>query len=217
MDKDLLHLKVVRKIIAQVACGQYRHGQRLPAERKLCELFGVSRGTLREALIDLERMGVIIIKPGSGSYIKKIRPNNLPRSVLPPKFSHSKLEDTIYARQAIERAAIELACRRITKSQLHQLDKLIKKMDDAIDDLPEFIKQDMRFHETIVQAGGNPALVTAFEAIWEYHQYSQIFSSSFDECEETAQAHHKKIHRALEKKNSPLAVKALKSHFANMM
>ena len=217
LDKELLQLKVVRKIISQVASGEYRRGQRLPAERTLCETYGISRGTLREALVDLERMGVVSIKPGSGSYIKKVRPNNLPHSVLPPQFSRISLEDTIIARRAIERAAIELACKRITKPQLRQLDKLIAQMDQAIGDLPDFIKHDMRFHETIVRAGGNAALVTAFEAIWEYHQYSQIFSSSFDECEETAQRYHKKIFCALEKKNPALAIRALNNHFAQMM
>jgi len=216
LDKELLQLKVVRKIISQVASGEYRHGQRLPAERKLCEIFGVSRGTLRESLMDLERMGVVKIKPGSGSYIKDIRPNNLPHSVLPAKFTRISLDDTLVARKAIELAAIELACKRITQTQLRQLEQLISNMDEAIDDLPEFIKHDMRFHETIVRAGGNAALVTAFEAIWEYHQYSQIFSSSSDECEETAQVYHKKILRALQRKNKPLALKALKNHFDHM-
>lgn len=217
MDKDLLQLKVVRKILSQVASGEYRQGQRLPAERKLCETFEVSRGTLREALEDLERMGVVKIKPGSGSYVNKVCPKQLPHSVLPPKFSRIRLKDTIIARKAIELAAIELACNRITKTQLRQLDKLVRHMDDAIEDLPEFIKHDMRFHETIVQAGGNAALVTAFEAIWEYHQYSQIFSSSSEECEETAQIYHKKMLKALEKKNKSLAVKALTKHFDHML
>ena len=87
----------------------------------------------------------------------------------------------------------------------------------AQNDLPEFIKHDTHFHETLVQAGGNAALVTAFEAIWEYHQYSQIFSSSSDACEETAQTYHKKIVQALEKKNKARAIKSLKDHFDHML
>jgi GntR family transcriptional repressor for pyruvate dehydrogenase complex len=217
LNKELLQLKVVRKIISQIATGEYRQAQRLPAERKLCESFGVSRGTLREALMDLERMGVIAIRPGSGSYVKNIRPSNLSRDVLPPRFSKMSLDDALVARKAIELAAIELACKRITRKQLGQLELLVNQMDEAIDDLPEFIKQDMRFHETLVQLGGNAALVTAFEAIWEYHQYSQIFSSSSDEGEEMAQTYHKKIVRALGNKNRSKAIKALRDHFDHML
>ena len=217
MDKELLQLKVVRKIISQIASGEYRQGQCLPAERKLCETFGISRGTLREALLDLERMDVVQIRPGSGSYVKNIRLNNLSRDVLPPRFSKFSLKDTLVARKAIELVAIELACERITRKQLSQLKLLVDQMDETIDDLPEFIKHDTHFHETLVQAGGNATLVTAFEAIWEYHQYSQIFSSSSDACEETAQTYHKKIVRALEKKNKARAIKALKDHFDHML
>ena len=76
--------KAVREILSLIASGVYQAGQRLPAERKLCEQFGISRGTLRLAFSDLEKMGVIKIKPQSGAYVQK--------------FSHKKLSSKVLSR-----------------------------------------------------------------------------------------------------------------------
>ena len=89
-------------------------------------------------------------------------------------------------------------------------------MKDSIDSLPDFLKYDILFHETLVQASGNPALVTAFEAISEYHKYSQVFSSSHEDCEELALACHKKILAAIEQNKPKIGRNALTKHFADM-
>ena len=216
MDRELLNTKVVREIIAMIASGQFGDGDRLPAERKLCEQFGVSRGTLREGLADLEEMGAICIKAGSGAYVQKFKTKKIPKQVLPRDFDNVTMADVIFARKAIEVAAIESACERITSEQIAGAERLIAAMEKSLENLPEFIKADMAFHELIVTASGNAVLITAFEAIFEYHRYSQVFTSSLDECEGTALEYHKKILSALKQGNKKAAVKVLSEHFDNM-
>ena len=87
MDKELLHTKAVREIISLIASGQYKEGKRLPAERKLCEQFDISRGTLRKALFDLEEMGAIKIRAQSGAYVQKFSHKKVPSKVLPVDFN----------------------------------------------------------------------------------------------------------------------------------
>jgi GntR family transcriptional repressor for pyruvate dehydrogenase complex len=216
LEKELLHIKIVREIIALISSGHFKDGQRLPAERKLCEQFGVSRGTLRQSLADLEKMGIVVIRPGSGIYVKKFSSKKIPRRILPVDCNNTTLADIIIARKAIEIAAMELACQRITEKEIQHLKKLIRNMEDSLDSLPDFLKHDILFHESLVRASGNPALVTAFEAIAEYHKYSQVFSSSHTNCEDLALACHKKLLSALEKNNPKIGRNALTRHFAGM-
>ena len=216
MDRELLNTKVVREIIAMIASGQFGDGDRLPAERKLCEQFAVSRGTLREALADLEKMGAVSIKPGSGAYVQKFKAKKIPKKVLPRDFDNVTMGDVIFARKAIEVASIESACERVTQKHIAEAQKLIAGMENSLENLPEFIRKDMAFHELIVTASGNAALITAFEAIFEYHRYSQVFTSSLDECEETALEYHKKILSALKLGDKRAAVKVLSEHFDDM-
>ncbi len=212
MDKELLHTKLVREVIAMIASGKYSDGTRLPAERKLCEQFQLSRGTVRQAFYDLEKLGIVKIRAGSGAYVQKISQKKLPTHLLPPDFSKVTLTDIIYARKAIETAAITLACEKISISQLEQLEQLIEKMEQSKDNLLEFLKLDTQFHQFIIHASGNMPLVTAFEAIAEYHKYSQVFSSLYEEEVKIAIKYHKKMLLALKLRNARNAAKAIMKH-----
>ncbi len=169
------------------------------------------------AISDLEKMGVVKIKPGSGIYVKKVTPRKIPRRILPPNFNSVSLEDIIIARKAIELSAIESACERITAKEVKRIESVLRGMEKAKDELLEFLKLDMAFHELVVQASGNWVLITAFEAISEYHKYSQIFTSSDSECEDTAIGFHKRILDALKKGKKNLCSKALNDHFESML
>jgi GntR family transcriptional regulator, transcriptional repressor for pyruvate dehydrogenase complex len=217
MDKDLLPIKLIREILSQISLGVYRHGHRLPAERKLCQQFGVSRGTLRRALEDLEKMGAIQIRPQSGAYVQKMPKSGLSERVLPKDIATVTLREIIVARKAIELAAVELACERITKSDLKALEKCIDHMQTNVDNLPEYLQFDIGFHEQIVKASKNPALIAAFEAISDYHKYSQVFSSSSDACETDAIKHHRCVVAALGEGNASKSAAALRRHFDCML
>jgi len=217
MDKELLHNKVVREIISLIASGQYKEGKSLPSERKLCEQFDISRGTLRKALADLEKMGAIKIRPQSGAFVQKFSHKKLPSKVLPVDFNGVSLSDIIIARRAIELEAIEIASERITRKEISGLKRIVENMAKSLDKLPDFLKYDMRFHESIVKACRNSVLITAFDAISEYHKYSQVYSSYYDNCEQEALKYHKKILRFLQDGKTKSAVKTLNEHFDNML
>jgi len=212
MNKELLHTKLVRELIALIASGKYSDGTRLPAERKLCEQFNVSRGTVRLALYDLEKLGILKIRAGSGAYVQKVSQRKLPTNFLPPDFVNVTLSDIICARKVIETAAITLACEKISDRQIEELQQLIQKMELAGDNLVEFLKLDMEFHRSIIHASGNVPLVTAFESIAEYHKYSQVFSSLYESEISIAIKFHKKMFSALKDRNAKNAAKAIAEH-----
>ena len=198
MNRERLDNAVLREIIARIASGAYSQGQRLPAERELCLRLDVSRGTLRKALANLADLGVVSIKPNSGVYVESISGAELPREVLPPDFGSVDLADVVDARKAIELPAVEQACGRATGEQRRELAELVEQMAGAIDDLSEFLKLDMQFHRALVRASGNMVLSTAFEAIYEYHRYSSVFTSRHEGEEELALDYHRKLLTAME-------------------
>jgi GntR family transcriptional repressor for pyruvate dehydrogenase complex len=212
MNKELLHTKLVRELIALIASGSFSDGQRLPAERQLCKQYNVSRGTVRQAFCDLEKLGVIKIKAGSGAYVQKISQKKLPTNLLPKNFDSVSIPDIIYARKAIETAAITLACEKINDQQLEQLEKLITKMEQSKDNLLDFFKFDMEFHQTIIHSTGNMPLITAFASIAEYHKYTQVFSSIYESEVDYAISYHRKMLAALKTRDAKNAAKAITKH-----
>ena len=217
MEKDLLHLKVIRNILSQIGSGFYKHGQRLPAERKLCESFGICRGTLRRALADLEKMGAVTIKAQSGAYVEKLPKPGAEHLVLAKNIAWTTIEDVMVARKAIELAAIGLASQRVKKADIKLLEKYIAQMQANVDNLPEYLQYDIAFHEQLVKSSKNAALIAAFEAIGEYHRYSQVFSSSSETCETDAIKHHRRILAALSDGDAAKAVSTLRRHFDSML
>ncbi|HBG26849.1 MAG: hypothetical protein A2Y10_07715 [Planctomycetes bacterium GWF2_41_51] len=212
MNKELLHTKLVRELIAQIASGSFADGARLPAERKLCRQYNLSRGTVRQAFYDLEKLGIIKIKAGSGAYVQKVSQKKLPTNFLPQDFASVSFSDIIYARKAIETAAITLACERIDSQQLLQLENLIEKMEHSKENLLDFFKFDMEFHQVIIHASGNMPLITAFGSIAEYHKYSQVFSSIHEDEVDFAVSYHKKMLSALRDRDIKNAAKAINRH-----
>ncbi|MCE5340009.1 MAG: FadR family transcriptional regulator [Planctomycetaceae bacterium] len=217
MDKELLGIKVVRKVIQLVSTGVFKRGRKLPAERVLCEKLGVSRGTLRQGLADLQSLGVIRIVPRSGIYIRKYSEKKLPPKVLPPNFKDVSLNDIINARKIIEIPSLKLACENATREEVGVLDGIISKMTKTVDDLPDFLINDMNFHKAIVAMSKNLVLVTAFEAISEYLKYSQVYSSIHEGEEEKALNFHKKIFDAIRKKDARQGVKILGQHLDEIL
>ncbi len=210
ISKTLLKEKVVLEIITLIARKVYRDGQRLPSERTLSEKLNISRGTLRDALAKLSELGILEIKPGSGLYVKKFSMKKIPAHVIPKDFVNTSLDDITYARLAIEIPAIELACRNIGQQDIQKLEKLIEKMSTYTNDLSQYMKYDMEFHRSIIKAGKNKVLLVAFDAIHDFHIYSQIFVM------EGATEHHRLILDSLKKGNVKAARKNMKEHLDDM-
>ena len=66
---DRLYVKIAEQLRGLIEAGVYKPGDRFPAERALAEKLGVSRPTIREAMIALEISGIIEIRTGSGIYV----------------------------------------------------------------------------------------------------------------------------------------------------
>ena len=216
MNTDLLRDKVAKEIISLISSGVYRQGRRIPSERGLSEQFNISRGTIRQALSVLAKVGVIKIRRNSGAYVGKLMDVKIPVRYLPPDFPKVSLEDVIIARESIELSAAGLACKKIVPKDIQKLEMILKGMKENQANLVNFLRLDMEFHRTIVVLSENRVLLTAFDAIYEYHKYSQIFSSYKKGEVESTLRHHQNILDGLKNSDVKSSGKALSRHLKDM-
>ncbi|OLP54800.1 GntR family transcriptional regulator [Rhizobium rhizosphaerae] len=152
-DTRRLYQQIADQVRQLMQNGQYPPGARLPAERELAQQLGVSRPSLREALIALEIDGSIEIRMGSGIYATS------PSRPLPANRSlgESPME-LMQARAVIEGAVIVQAAAAVTPEALSGLTDILVAMRREIDEGRKPMEQDRQFHLAIADCAGNAVL-----------------------------------------------------------
>src|SRR5450631_1032942 len=163
---------VLQRIETQIVSGALRAGQRLPPERELAELLGVSRPAVREALRVLEAQGVVRSQvgqgPGSGTTIERVPSDALTRLLrLHVALGSFPFEDVIETRVTLERSIVVLPCRNARPVNMVRMRALLHAMDDPEITEETFNQLDIEFHVELAEAGGNRLMSDMTRAIRE--------------------------------------------------
>lgn len=207
-----LYQQIADQIRALVQGGHFAPGARLPAERDLAQQLGVSRPSLREALIALEIEGSVEIRMGSGIYITA-EPERRPWQT--GSMGESPLE-LMQARAAIEGTVITLAAARITAEALQSLRRIMDDMRTEIDEGRKPLDQDRLFHLTIAGLSGNSVLARIIGDLFDerHSPISAQIRARFENPEtwSFALAEHEAIFAALEARDPLQAQATMHAH-----
>lgn len=212
VKNDRLYMKVAEQLRGLIENETIKPGERFPSERELAEQLGVSRPTVREAMIALEMTGVIEIRSGSGIYALKSKPVN-----------SLSIDDTgigpfeiLEIRQLIESEACALAASRITSAELDELRQAVRDMEEEEKRPDASEKADQRFHEIIARSCQNSAIESVISWLWKLRNESML-STSFLERIRSEGIHpsiseHQAILTALEQRDPIAARNSMKKH-----
>jgi DNA-binding FadR family transcriptional regulator len=150
-----LYRQIADQLRQLIEGGEYPVGSRLPSERDLAEKLGVSRPTVREALIALEVEGRLRIRVGSGIYV--IDQPQPPASTPNPPIEGSF--EILRARAFVESAVAEEAARRATPADVARLDDVLAEGLRHQTSRDEYLVHDRRFHTAIAGTLDNAVLV----------------------------------------------------------
>ena len=165
-----LYQQISQLLMTYIRDGRFLPKQMLPAERDLAKQLGVSRSSVREALIALEISGWVEIRVGTGVFVC----STLPETETTLSSDDVSAEDLLKARQVIESELAALAATTAADEQLQELADLAKQMGQSLADDKAFHALDMQFHLLISRMTNNPLLIEAVQRLWERH-YSPAF------------------------------------------
>lgn len=148
---------------ALILGGELKPGDRLPSQRDLAEQLGVSRPSVREALTELEAMGLVIVKVGSGVYVA-------PPDARAPLWRFSDRcspRDVYEARIGLEGYAAGLAAGRIDPNGATGLRGCVDDMAAALgrNDIAGMAVADAAFHDLVFELAGNPVLAGMYRPV----------------------------------------------------
>lgn len=160
----ILH-EILGQIKQNIASGELKKGDRLPSERHMAELFGVSRSVIREALKSLEMIGLIECLQGDGNYITTHMDNSLtePLSIM-FMLEGGTLVQVQQLRRILETASVSLAATQIGSDDLDSLTGYCARLESG-GQIAEEAALDRSFHLAIALASGNPLLITLQRAV----------------------------------------------------
>jgi DNA-binding FadR family transcriptional regulator len=164
VENRRLYRQIADQIAALIEEGEYGAGARLPPERDLARQLGVSRPSVREALIALEVEGYVEVRVGSGVYVHGARPIERDMAPLPADSGPFEL---IRARYMIESECAALAAKEGTKAQLRALEEALEAMEADAQKGVDALASDRLFHLRLAEASGNSALVLVVKTLWD--------------------------------------------------
>ncbi|MFM0647616.1 FadR/GntR family transcriptional regulator [Paraburkholderia bryophila] len=212
VETKRLYQHIADQIRSLIQSGGFAPGSRLPPERDLAQQLGVSRPSLREALIALEIFGSVEIRQGSGVYV--CRAADRPVSAI-AGLGESPSE-LMQARAVLEGAVIVLAAALITPDRLARLRETLDAMRANVDEGRSPLDHDRAFHVCIAEMSGNSVLVRMVAELFdERHSPISARLSGHAETSQTwaaALVEHEAIYRALEDRDPLAAQSAIRSH-----
>lgn len=153
-----------------IETGAYSEGDRLPPERQLAECFNAARSTVRRALDQLEKAGLVSRRLGSGTFVgappaSARRAHDVAEQVSPIQL--------IEARLAVEPFTTRLAVLHATRRHLDDMQIVLRHAEQSITDKDDFSKWDGEFHLLIAHASGNPLLINVYRQINHVRLHAQ--------------------------------------------
>lgn len=215
--RTTLTADICRKMVAQLIRGTWSEGEKIPAERELCQKLGVGRASLREALKALEIMGMIETRLGDGTYVCK-RSEFFSRPLLWAIASSSEADarELIEARMLIEVELAGLAAEHANAENLNELTAQLDRMIKAKRSPSEFVQADVNFHLAIGKAAANSILMNALHLIRNLLQQWMVSAVQVAGVADKACAQHKRILLAIRNHDGTAARLEMRKHLEEM-
>jgi DNA-binding FadR family transcriptional regulator len=164
---------VFDRLIERINDGEFPRGGLLPSERQLMETFQVGRPAVREALQDLQRMGLVVITHGEGARLVEPTAQSVLEQLAGTVHhvlanSQQNLAHLKDARTFFEVGMARIAAARASAEDVEKLNRVIAQMEASASEFATFMKHDIAFHRTIAEITANPIFVAVSEALLQW-------------------------------------------------
>lgn len=197
--KSPLADQIAEKLLKMIT-EQYNTGDRLPVENELAQRFGVSRITIREAMIKLKALGIVETHQGNGTFVTSLTPSSIMTQTLPIlKFSNTDIRDIFEVRILIECKTAENAAEKATPEELQQLQQLLLEMETLAlsNEIAAYNEKDILFHTHIAQCSHNQVIYTIYKLLLDMIRESILTSCSVPEHVVNSVIFHNRIYNAI--------------------
>jgi len=205
---------VVQRIREVIEQGHLQAGDRLPTEAELSQQLGVSRTVVREAVSQLESLGLLSVQRGRGMFVgdgsSLVSCVKMLRGAL--ALSPKELVQFTEFRKAIECYAARRAAERATSEDLAELDALCDEMDRPGHGDLEAMQLDFQFHRRLMALTGNQLMCNVLEVVQEFVLAAMVQTTPKPRDREQSHRRHQGIVQAIRAGDPDAAEKVMQAH-----
>lgn len=197
-----LHEELVGRIREMIFAGELKGGDRVP-EQKLCDMFGVSRTPLREALKVLGGEGLLHLLPNRGARVATL--------------TEEDVDEIFPVMGALEALSGSLACKRISDTELAEIRALHYQMalHHARKELRDYFAVNQQIHEAILKAAANPTLEAQYRALAGRIRLARFRANMTQSRWDQAMSEHEEMLAALDDRDGDKLAEVLHRHLEN--
>jgi GntR family transcriptional repressor for pyruvate dehydrogenase complex len=210
--------QLIEQILASILDGRLKIGEKLPNERELSKIYGVSRIPIREALRSLRQMGIIETKHGIGTFVKEANATVLTNELNSYLYLQEKpIIEVLQLRRLLEVESARLAADKATDEDLEKLrtaeifsKQELTKLREGFES--SFYTADLGFHLAVAEASHNSLFVQFINSINGTLNIHQTLSQKEPQPIDDVAVYHKKIREAIEEKDPDKAAQMMLNH-----
>lgn len=175
LKEDKLYIQTFREIRSYIITHELKAGDSLPTEQAMCQMLGVSRNVLREAIKSMELMGMIQSCPGRGTVVKEFNLDFIFQNVLFFTVGEERkpIQEMLMIRKAIELSYMRQAYLALTSEDIRNIRESLEAIKAKWEQRIFFHADDKVFHMTLFRHLNNSVLNSLLEAIWSVDENFQ--------------------------------------------
>jgi len=216
--EERLSDRVAKQLEELILRGLLKTGLKLPSERELADLFGVSRTVIREAVHNLSARGLLEARAGGGgTFVRAPSTDSVTDSLSLLLRSRSEdyyIEHLHEVRRVLEVEIAGLAAERASEQDLKKLEAILQQMEESREDHEVSATLDVEFHKTLAVAARNPIFLILLESIGDILLEIRRLSLKDPETVPKALFHHRNVLESVKTRDPQLAREAMAAHIA---
>ncbi len=189
--------EVVSSLRKDILSGKIRGGQHL-RQSGIASQFGISRMPVRDALMALRAEGLVTLNSGRGAVVASLWPEDI--------------QELLEARSLLEGLIASYAAKSITKEDLGRLEKLVKRLDSALDNANAFYRINIEFHDIVRKAAKKERIVELTKNVRLSIEHYMRIASTFPELRQQLQPQHHEMLDAFRDRDYRAIERITRSH-----
>jgi GntR family transcriptional repressor for pyruvate dehydrogenase complex len=214
--KNRVHEEVAKQI-ERLILKKLSPGDKLPGERELAELLGVSRSSIRDAIRRLELMGLVQPRQGAGTVVREISAEALvtplsnvianKRQLVGELLDFRKMLEPPLAARAAEHARLK---------EIAEMEEILRRQDKRVRRGEAAIEEDTEFHYSIALASGNSVVLKVIDVIMDMLRETRTRSLQIEGRPQKSFAGHRRILAAIKRGDAEGAELAMRQHIEDV-